>query len=278
MANEIFRTEWRLLDKRRVRLHIAPSNDMGGAEPSPLSLPILFSHGLGCSGLVWEPTLKEIARRGLCCRSLAPDMPGYGRSEGAPNLRALNIIELADWLVRLLDNEKIERAHVVGNSLGCQIALALARRHPHRVGGMVLQGGTTGTRVVPAWRYVAGIVADTFIEPPLYCLRLAGMYLQMGLPRFAQTALFMMRDDAFGTASRVQAPTLVIRGGKDLIVADRVARLLAATLPNGSYTPLHSAAHAIEFNNADEFVPQMLHFLERAEAKLPITDRGIISK
>jgi pimeloyl-ACP methyl ester carboxylesterase len=54
----------------------------------------------------------------------------------------MNIPELADWLARLLDHEKIERVHVVGNSLGCQIGLAFARRHGP-IGGMVLQGGTT---------------------------------------------------------------------------------------------------------------------------------------
>lgn len=263
----VARAEWRLLDKKRVRVIVAPPEPDPDA-PAPLSLPLLFVHGLGCSGLVWEPTLKEIAKRGLCCPSLAPDMPGYGRSEGAPNTRAMNLEELADWLARFLDAEKIDRVHVVGNSLGCQVGLAFARRHPHRVGGMVLQGATTGTRHVSPMKYVTGIVVDTFNEPLLYCVRLAGMYLQMGLSRYLQTVAFMMGDDAFAALDRVHAPTLVIRGGRDGIVADRVARLLAASLPDASYVPLDSAAHAIEFNNADDFVPAMLNFLERVEGRL----------
>lgn len=268
------RTEWRLIDKRRVRLFVAPP-EPDPKQESPLSLPILFSHGLGCSGLVWEPTLREISRRGLCCPSLAPDMPGYGRSEGPPGLRAMNIPELADWLARLLDHEKIERVHVVGNSLGCQIGLAFARRHPDRVGGMVLQGGTTGTRMVPPWRYITGLLVDAFNEPFYYNFRLTGMYAQMGFLRYYQTVRFMMEDDAFAAASQVKAPTLVIRGGKDAIVADRIARLLTATLPDAVYTPLDSAAHAIEFNNPEAFVPTMIHFLERAEGKLLGTDGTI---
>ncbi|MBC8140224.1 MAG: alpha/beta hydrolase [Armatimonadetes bacterium] len=263
----VARTQWRLIDKKRVRVIVAPPEPDPEA-PAPLSLPILFIHGLGCTGLVWEPTLKEIAKRGLCCPSLAPDMPGYGRSEGAPNLRALNIHELADWLARFLDAEKIDRVHVVGNSLGCQVGMAFAARHPHRVGGMVLQGATTGTRHVSPAKYVTGIVVDTFNEPVLYCVRLAGMYLQMGLPRYLQTVGFMMNDDAFAVADKIRAPTLVIRGGKDGIVADNVARLLAASLPDALYVPLNDAAHAIEFNDADEFVPAMIHFLERIEGRL----------
>src|SRR5438045_652800 len=102
------RTEWRMIDGRRVRLFVAPP-EQDKDQCVSLRLPILFVHGLGCSGLVWEPTLREISRRGLCCPGIAPDMPGYGRSEGPPNNRALNLAELADWLRRLLDNEKIER-------------------------------------------------------------------------------------------------------------------------------------------------------------------------
>lgn len=261
------RTDWRLIEGRRVRIFVSPPEE----DPDVcyhLRLPILFVHGLGCTGVVWEPTLREISRRGLCCPGIAPDMPGYGRSEGPIHHRALNIPQLADWLARLLDNEKIERVHLVGNSMGCQVGLAFARRHPDRLGAMVLQGATTGTRVVPAWRYTTGLFVDAFNEPPLYNIRLLGMYAQMGLSRYLQTVEHMMNNDAFEAASEIQAPTLVIRGGKDAIIADRVARLLAATMPNAVYTPLDTAAHAIEFNNPKEFVTTSLNFLERAEGQL----------
>ena len=259
------KTEWRLLNGRRVRLFSAPVDPNA---TSPLALPALFVHGLGCSGLVWEPTLREISKRGLCVPALAPDMPGFGKSEAPPDFRALTIPELADWLAALLDRENIPRAHLIGNSLGCQISLAFARRHPRRVGGMVLQGPTTGTRVEPAWRYTLGLMADAFNEPPLYNLRLFGMYTQMGVPRYLQTVQFMMEDDPFAAAASIHAPTLVIRGGKDAIISDNVARLLAATLPNASYTPLDHAAHAIEFNNPQLFAPAMMNFLERAEGMM----------
>jgi len=91
------------------------------------------------------------------------------------------------------------------------------------------------------------------------------MYAQMGPIRFFQTVGHMMEDDAFAEANKILAPALIIRGGKDAIVADRIARLLAAALPNAVYTPLDSAAHAIEFNNPEEFVTATLNFLERVE-------------
>ncbi len=178
--------------------------------------------------------------------------------------------DLADWLVRLLDQRGIERAHLAGNSMGCQVALALAERHVERVGGIVLQGPTTGTRIVPPWRYVLGLIADTIYENPAYSLRLLKMYTQMGPYRYAVTAKKMLENDPFDGIDRIKAPCLVIRGGNDAIVSDKVARRLAATLPDAIYLPLDSAAHAIEYNNPVEFVDAMLAFLTRAERTLGI--------
>lgn len=263
------REEWTALDGRQVRLFVAPAS--GEPADKPLRLPLLLIHGLGCSGETWEPTLQEMRRRSLTCSTLAPDMPGYGRSMGARR-DAPGMEELADWLVRLLDLRGIERAHLAGNSMGCQVALAMARRHGSRVGGLVLQGPTTGTRMVPPWRYVAGLITDTIYENPLYSMRLLKMYTQMGPYRYAITVKKMLEDDPFATLDQVKAPCLVIRGGNDAIVSDEVARRLAASLPDAVYLPLDHAAHAIEYNNPEQFVDAMLTFLTRAEVTLGITD------
>ena len=261
------REEWTALDHRQVRLFIAPSDGVPSEEP--LRLPLLLIHGLGCSGETWEPTLSEMRRRDLACATIAPDMPGYGRSMGWPK-DALGMEDMADWLVLLLDQQGIERAHLAGNSMGCQVAMAMARRHGERIGGIVLQGPTTGERIVPAWRYVAGLVADTIYESPAYSLCLLKMYSQMGPYRYAITVKKMLEDDPFLQIDQVQSPCLVIRGGNDAIISDKVARRLTAALPDAVYLPLDHAAHAIEYNNPGAFVDAMLAFLTRAEEKLGI--------
>jgi pimeloyl-ACP methyl ester carboxylesterase len=264
------RTEWVNLDGRQVRLFAAPPDGSSPSEPpdGPLRLPLLFVHGLGCSGATWEPTVREMANRGLACAALAPDMPGYGHSDGPSG--AMGMEDLADWLVRLLDRVGVSRTHVVGNSMGCQVAMAMARRHGERIGGLVLQGPTTGDRLVPPWRYITGLAADTVHENPMYTLRLIKMYTQMGPLRYLATVRKMMEDDPLTPEhlSAVRMPCLVIRGGRDAIVSEHVARRLAAALPDGVYLPLDSAAHAIEFNNPCEFVDAVLTFLARAEAKI----------
>jgi 2-hydroxy-6-oxonona-2,4-dienedioate hydrolase len=252
------------IDGRRVRFITAPPDAAG--EGAPLREVTLLLHGLGCSSEVWEPTVETMAQRGLTCRVIAPDMPGYGHSPGPPE--ALGMEDLADWTVRFLDDRRLDRVHIAGNSMGCQVAMALARRHADRVCGLVLQGPTTGERIVPPWRYVAGLLADAFHESPTYNLRLLKMYMQMGPVRYMETVKKMLADDPIGHADAVRAPCLIIRGGHDTIVSDDVARRLVASLPDAVYVPLEAAAHAIEYNEPDKFVDAMITFLQTTERKM----------
>ena len=162
--------------------------------------------------------------------------------------------ELADWAARLMDVLKVERAYVGGNSMGCQVALSLARRHPERVGGLILLGPTTGHSQVPFWRYALGLLLDGIGESPVYNLKLLGMYSQMGLRRYLATVRHMMADDPLAHAGEVRAPCLVTRGGNDRIVPEDAAKELAAALPRGEYQALDHTAHAAEYNTPDLFV------------------------
>lgn len=228
------------------------------------TLPLLLLHGLGCSADAWLPALRAFGRHGCARRVVAPDMPGYGRSPGPR--RALGMTELADWAARLLDALEIERAHLAGNSMGCQVALALARRHPERVGGMVLTGPTTGTRLVPIWRYMVGLVVDGIHEPIVYNGTLFRMYLEMGLRRYLATAWKMFQDDPFACTKEVQAPCLILRGETDGVVPERIARLLAESLPRGAFSEVAGKAHALQFNHPIAFVQNTLAFLAGADA------------
>ena len=93
------------------------------------------------------------------------------------------------------------------------------------------------------------------------------MYTQMGPVRYLQTVEKMLDDDPIAHASEVKAPVLVIRGGRDAIVSDTVARRLTALLPDAVYVPLDHAAHAIEFNTPNAFVDAMIAFLKTVEGR-----------
>jgi pimeloyl-ACP methyl ester carboxylesterase len=214
---------------------------------------------LGCSSEAWEPCLRSLVQRRLDQPVIAPDMPGYGGSPGPA--KTLGIQALADWSARLLEVLQISRVHVAGNSMGCQVALALARQHPARVGGMVLVGPTTGRSLVPFWRFLSGLLLDSVREPLRYNAVLLKMVWQMGLRRYVATIGTMMQDDPLAQIDAVRAPCLIVRGRRDAIVPATVARQLAAALPHGSLVELESVAHAVQFNTPEPFTQLALAFL-----------------
>lgn len=251
------------VDARPVLCHVLNPASSSVYSP-PLRLPIILLHGLGCSSEAWRPTLDTLAERRLACRVFVPDMPGFGCSPGPAE--ALGIADLADWTARLMDALGLERAHLAGNSMGCQVALALARRRPERVGGLVLVGPTVGEQYIPFWRYALGLLLDGVQEPPNYNLRLARMYAQMGVPRYLATTRKMLEDEPLRHADEVRAPCLIVRGERDGIIPDPVARRLAAALPLGEFRRLYGTAHALQFSRPREFVETALPFWARAEA------------
>jgi pimeloyl-ACP methyl ester carboxylesterase len=151
--------------------------------------------------------------------------------------------------------------------MGCQVALALARRSPQRVGGLGLVGPTDGADLAPLWRNAAGMLLDVLAEKMLYNGMLFRMYFQMGIPRYLATVRRMAEDDPAERARAVRAPCLIVRGGHDGIVPEQAARRLAHLLPRGSFLPVEGTAHALQFNAPDRFTQIALAFWSRAEAE-----------
>ncbi len=101
--------------------------------------PTLLIHGSGpgvSAWANWRLVIPELAKTG---RVIAPDMVGFGFSERPAGFK----YDMDAWVaqaVGLLDALGIARAHLVGNSFGGAIALALAIRHPERVERLALMG------------------------------------------------------------------------------------------------------------------------------------------
>jgi hypothetical protein len=101
--------------------------------------PVVLVHGLGSSGAInWQlpGTVKLLAAR---YRVIALDCRGHGQS-GKPSEERQYGVEMVEDIVRLLDHLKIEKAHVVGYSMGGMITLKVVVLHPDRVKSAVLGG------------------------------------------------------------------------------------------------------------------------------------------
>lgn len=101
--------------------------------------PVLFIHGSGpgvSAFANWRLVLPELAK---IHRVIAPDMVGFGFTDRPKGVK----YDVGTWVAQaigLLDALGVAKAHIVGNSFGGAIALALAIRHPERVERLVLMG------------------------------------------------------------------------------------------------------------------------------------------
>jgi pimeloyl-ACP methyl ester carboxylesterase len=132
-------------------LHVARTD----VSPRDADVVVLAIHGVASSHMVWRPTVRELADRVPAC-VLAPDLRGRGHSAALPSPYGFDA-HVAD-LLATLDDAGVEKALVVGHSMGAYIATAIAAAHPERVSGLVLLDG--GLAVPSAF----GPDADELIE------------------------------------------------------------------------------------------------------------------
>jgi len=114
-----------------VGLHIYGSGPTNTQEP-----PFLLIHGLGDEADSWRQVFPLLVGRG---RVVALDLPGFGRSDHPR--RAYTLRFFADTVAALLENLKIPRAVLVGNSMGAAVALRVATRRADLVARLVLVDG-----------------------------------------------------------------------------------------------------------------------------------------
>src|SRR5262245_27002959 len=97
-----------------------------GGQPVRPERPVaVFLHGAGMDHSVWTLPGRYVAHHGGT--TLALDLPGHGKSEG-PALGS--IAEMAEWVWRALDAQKITKAFFVGHSMGALISLEAIRAQP----------------------------------------------------------------------------------------------------------------------------------------------------
>ncbi|WP_432000074.1 alpha/beta fold hydrolase [Streptomyces sioyaensis] len=120
----------RFLDTGPVRTNY---HDVGAGEP------VLLLHGSGpgvSAWANWRLTMSDLAPH---FRLLAPDLAGFGYTEVPPGT-AFSRRTWLDQIVAFLDQAKVDKVSVIGNSFGGSMALALAITHPDRVDRLVLMG------------------------------------------------------------------------------------------------------------------------------------------
>lgn len=247
---------------RGIELHYQDA----GAGPA-----ILFVHGHPFDHTMWSPQIEALASRSRC---VAPDLCGYGRSEGRPHRVLLD--EMALDLLHLLDALEVDRAVVCGLSMGVQVALDLVRLAPDRVAGLALAAGSAraespegvaGRRAL-ADRTEAEGTLDGYVDEHLSkffsaesatsrpdAVSFLEAMMRRCPPSGAAAALRgrALRRDHRSILGSIDAPAVVVCGDADAFTTGEEARELAGGIPGAELVWLPGVGHMPNLERPDDF-------------------------
>jgi pimeloyl-ACP methyl ester carboxylesterase len=241
-----------------------------GGRDFDASLPtVVLLHGAGFDHTTWALHSRWFAHHGFGV--LAPDLPGHGRSSGAP---LGSIAEMADWTAALLDASGVAKARLVGHSMGSLIALETAARHPAKVSGLSLIGTAATMTVGPDLLKAAeandhsavdmvsiwglGFQAELggSLAPGLWMHSGAQRVLEQCRPGvlFNDLSACNAYQNALAAAAQVSVPTSFILGERDMMTPLKAGKALAAATPNSRTVVLSGAGHMMMVERPDELL------------------------
>ncbi len=242
--------------------------------------PLLLINGLGSDRSEWLHQLPAFSRR---FRVITFDNRGAGGSDTPPG--PYTTAQMADDAAALLGHLGVERAHVLGVSLGGMVAQELALRHPDRVRRLVLActapGGEGSLRPAPEVLKLFVLSPGTDLEegirrvvPLLYseryrrdCPREIEEFVRrrLAMPVSAQSNAWQlaaaMSHAAWDRLGAIGIPTLVITGDGDMVVPPENSRRIAHRIPGAKLVVLPEAPHRLFAENAEAFNREVLSFL-----------------
>jgi pyruvate dehydrogenase E2 component (dihydrolipoamide acetyltransferase) len=231
-------------------------------------VPVLFLHGFGGDLGNWLFNVDAVAE---AAPVIALDLPGHG--ESTPKLPGTSLASLAGFVAGFLDKLDVERAHVVGHSMGGAIGAQLALDHPQRVASLTLvcsaglgdeinSGYTSGFVSAASRRELKPVVEQLFADPSLVSRQLLDDLLKYKRLDGVSELLGGLGGALFANGRQAETPgrrlagipLLVVWGAEDRIIPATHAANAPAGAPAGAQVEvLSGAGHMVMMEKAGEF-------------------------
>jgi 3-oxoadipate enol-lactonase len=239
---------------------------------------IIFVHGLGGTSNFYTPQVLALSDR---YRAIRPDLPGSGRTP--PQESTTTIEGFVDGLLRLARRLELDRAHLVGHSMGTIICQHLAVQAPRLVRSLVLFGpllappdtarqGLKDRAKKARSEGMAGIAdailqaatsADTRRNQPVAAALVREMLMRQDPEGYARSCEALAAAEA-ADVRQIGCPTLLVTGDEDAVAPPSGARLLAERIDGARLSVLNRCGHWTTVERALECTAALKEFYAQA--------------
>jgi pimeloyl-ACP methyl ester carboxylesterase len=240
--------------------------------------PVLLLHAFPLDSRMWLPQVEALGGY----QAIVPDLRGFGAARVlAGEITPMEL--LADDLAQLLDERSLERVVLCGLSMGGYVALAFARRHPGRLGGLVLcdTRATSDTEEARAGRLAMAervLAEGVGFLPEAMLPRLLGETTRQRRPELVQEVTdtildqdprgiaaaqrgMAARPDSSEVLGQIAVPTLVITGMQDELISPEESRRMAAAIRDARLVQVAEAGHLANLEQPEPVNEALLDFL-----------------
>ena len=245
------------------------------------SKPLIFIPGLKVTMDMWEPTiLRELAQSNY--NVIVYNNRGTGNS--SVGVKDYSITQLANDAAGLLDALNIDKADVLGWSMGSYIAEELALVHPNKVNSLILYGsGPGGDKAIPSSPELMETLSNVSGTPEEQARQILSYFFpQTWLQKYPdyinhfpllkgtisletvqkQAQAIIKWNGIYNSPSQIVQPTLVLIGTKDIITTPKAALSLVEKIPLVSLVQIKDAGHGWMYQYPEKFSKVIQTFLD----------------
>ncbi len=242
---------------------------------------VVFLHGIGGHRGNWVDQLDRFSRH---YRAVAWDARGYGDSDDYDG--PCRFEDFSDDLAGLLDHLDVERAHLVGLSMGGRILMDFAVRHAGRVRSLAIAGSfpSFGSALTPeqqqeymrlrreplqrglSFAQLAPQLVASLVGPQASARvreRMADSIARLRPDSYLKTLEATLHFDRTATLGAIEAPTLLLYGQFDSLVTPEAGRQVQQAMRHAEYRVVEGVGHLINLEAPDVFNALVLDFLAR---------------
>ncbi len=261
-----------IVDAGRFKIHYVEEGQ---------GFPVVLIHGLAGDWTAWKPYLAALKDR---YRVIAFDNPGSGQS--SPVTRPVTMADLAQTTLGLMDKLRVERAHVVGRSMGGALAQEMAFTAPRRVQSLALAGSFAkldplGDRIIRNMRSIlqwrgnwtdwSKVVSPAFVSPEFFNEnpdKMADIERLLSdesrdQTSYAHLAECVLQHDALERLGSIQCPTLIMACRLDPICSRTSTEWMKARMPKAELVVFEQSSHFFLMEEAPKAVATLNDWLKR---------------